>query len=445
MNANSTLSIGGAISVSRHEDGTGGGLWRGRKDSNNCGGTVRVDDADGATNPEPAIPCPRRNVPQAELAAWNGRIDTGLDPVTVPPPEEFNPGGLYWNEADLVVALDLRNGLNNAEVIVPNRGFGAGLASITENVGLTAIINNPAECVALAPRSHDVRAHPVLGALSPLPGNARAVEWSNSFRDRRENRNNPNARNGYRLMLEVDVQALMDCVNDNPALLGDGPSVEGDLSDTSSGGLVWYFTVLGPFSDDVSSGYGVRLRNGGFLGSTDAGAPDINGLSVISDQAAWIQGDYNLNGAGNVNWRAASFMSDAVNILSNNFVNQWQNHDGGVTGAWNTTVHAAFMSGTRTTGGVNGVAGQGGAYNGGLENFPIFHEHWGGDRLTYLGTFVSLEEPEHSNGPWGGWYYSPPQRDWGYDVRFNDATNLPPLSPRFVYLIQERFVRDFTR
>lgn len=444
LNANSTLTIGGAVTVAEREGATGGMLWRGRKDSNDCNGTVRVDDADEDTNPEPAVSCPRRNVPQAELDDWNGRIETGVDPVTVPPPEDFSPGGLYWDQADLVIALDLRNGLNNAKVIVPNRATGGGIGGITENTALTDILNDADDCPAFAPRSYNVQFHPLVGGLPALPADDRAVEWSNSFRDRRENPSNPLARNAYRLMLEVDLRALLTCMQ-TTTLMSDGPSVEGDLSDTSSGGLVLYLTVLGPYSEDDSSGYGVRVRNGAFLGSTNPAAPDIKGLTIVSDQAAWIQGDYNLDGAGGADWRPAGLITDAVNLLSNNFQNQWANHKNWVTGAWSTTFQVAFLSGTRTTGGVDGIAGQGGAYNGGLENYPILHENWGGDQLTYLGSFVSLREPEHSTGGWSGAYYSPPGRDWGYDTRFNDAQNLPPLSPRFVYLIQERFVRDFDR
>jgi len=41
--------------------------------------------------------------------------------------------------------------------------------------------------------------------------------------------------------------------------------------------------------------------------------------------------------------------------------------------------------------------------------------------------------------------YTAPNRDWDYDARFNQAQSLPPLSPRFVYLVQERFIRDFER
>jgi hypothetical protein len=40
--------------------------------------------------------------------------------------------------------------------------------------------------------------------------------------------------------------------------------------------------------------------------------------------------------------------------------------------------------------------------------------------------------------------YDLPERQWSYDVRFSRG-QLPPLSPRFVYLKQERFLREFER
>ena len=41
-------------------------------------------------------------------------------------------------------------------------------------------------------------------------------------------------------------------------------------------------------------------------------------------------------------------------------------------------------------------------------------------------------------------YYSAPNRIWQYDERFNDPDQLPPLTPIFVYLRQELFLRDYT-
>jgi hypothetical protein len=111
--------------------------------------------------------------------------------------------------------------------------------------------------------------------------------------------------------------------------------------------------------------------------------------------------------------------------------------------ASSTTVYAAFLAGTDSTGDCDGCAGFPGQYNGGLENYPRFHEKWGGKTLTYRGSFVSLDRPRHVDGLWENQSYQPPIRDWGYDTDFDDAANLPPLSPRFVYLRQMLFQREF--
>ena len=98
-----------------------------------------------------------------------------------------------------------------------------------------------------------------------------------------------------------------------------------------------------------------------------------------------------------------------------------------------TTVNAAFLAGTDSTGGPGGEGPGGqdaGDYNGGLENYPRFHEDWSGETLTYRGSFVSLNQPRHVDGHWSSQSYSPPIRDWGYDTDFNDAAKLPPLNTR---------------
>ena len=39
--------------------------------------------------------------------------------------------------------------------------------------------------------------------------------------------------------------------------------------------------------------------------------------------------------------------------------------------------------------------------------------------------------------------YNPPTRNWNFDPAFNNAANLPPLTPRFVYVQQVLFTEDF--
>ena len=89
-----------------------------------------------------------------------------------------------------------------------------------------------------------------------------------------------------------------------------------------------------------------------------------------------------------------------------------------------------------------------GNYNGGLENYPRFHESWTGQTLTYRGSFVSLGAPKHNNGRWCGTgttcnIYNPPVRNWDFDTDFMNAANLPPLTPRFVSATQTFFTENF--
>ena len=68
---------------------------------------------------------------------------------------------------------------------------------------------------------------------------------------------------------------------------------------------------------------------------------------------------------------------------------------------------------------------------GGMENFPRFLETWGAaNTFTYNGSMVKMFSSLYATNVWGkANVYSPPKRNWAYDVNFNDATKLPPLTP----------------
>ncbi len=62
----------------------------------------------------------------------------------------------------------------------------------------------------------------------------------------------------------------------------------------------------------------------------------------------------------------------------------------------------------------------GGAYSGGLENMPRFHENWGGTsfgqpQVRIRGAFISLFNSTKADGAWGNASYTPPNRDWNWD------------------------------
>lgn len=427
LSAGNLLDINGRITVARNESSgrtdAGGRLFRRRKDNNRCEGTVRVDDGDSATNPNPAVPCSGQ---VTNLDPWNGEIRTGLEQVTVPEPEEFGIDGQYWQLADLRVVLNLHRTTPRIEVRTVNNMY---QSAESERLTTSCLAENPDP----AARAYE---NTNAGALDA--GNVYAAEWSNRFYDNREQQTIT--------MLEIDARAVLECLDQNSSM--NFP----DIDTTSEGGLVWYLTVDGPRSNNSQSRYGVRVRNGEALSAISSGAPDIRGLTIVTDQAVYIQGNYNGRpGQPDSEWRPASFLADSLNILSNAWSRDREPNGNprswGNRHASDTWINAAFLSGTDTTGNIEGSGGQGGGYNGGLENYPRFHEQWSGRTLRYRGSFVSLQQPQRVTGQWsfGSPVYTAPNRDWNYETRFNVADNLPPLSPRFVYLQQQLFSRDYQR
>ncbi|QHU99304.1 hypothetical protein BWK47_03600 [Synechocystis sp. CACIAM 05] len=229
---------------------------------------------------------------------------------------------------------------------------------------------------------------------------------------------------------------------DNAAPLNSFQNLGLAASDTSSNGLVFHATVSAgatPNPNTNASPYGFVLVGGrqlpGLAETTNNFDP--TGLTFVSDQAVYVVGNYNT-----VNWQPASVLADSLNVLSRlRLNNDFQLNKASLTTApvsEDTTVNTAFLAGTDIT---NSTLTPG--YNGGLENYPRFHENWGGRTLTYRGSFVSTGLPERVTGRWSNQVYGAPNRDWRYDTRFNNAKNLPPLSPRFVFLKQEGFSRNF--
>lgn len=235
--------------------------------------------------------------------------------------------------------------------------------------------------------------------------------------------------------------------------------------DTGDGGLILFLTVQGPDSNAMNN-YGVRVFDSADLDGFDVTFPpavaDPTGVSVVSDQLAIIQGNYNIRDK-----YPAAVMADAVHILSQG----WEVPVGGApndlkstfdlfTGARSVPANDA-PGGSSFTGpdalGINAALlfGLGPStldpdwYNGGVENFIRMLESWNGRTLNYRGSFVSLGEPQHKRNDWhcGSGnscnIYDPPDREFDYDVDFNLVENLPPMTPRFVYLQQRMYTRFY--
>ncbi len=144
-----------------------------------------------------------------------------------------------------------------------------------------------------------------------------------------------------------------------------------------------------------------------------------------------------------------------------------------------TIINAAFYSNVDPTWcplNTNGTnCGYPAYYSGGVENYPRFHENWTGtDTSTtrprnfwYQGSLVASGPTNHTcfevhaqlvaiaddpnytcnvtatQGFWSTQRYGAPTRRWFYDVSFNNAAYLPPLTPRFVYLNLVFFTQVF--
>jgi hypothetical protein len=239
--------------------------------------------------------------------------------------------------------------------------------------------------------------------------------------------------------------------------------------DRTEGGLVIHATIdqtdypyprkTGPTDTTKSqSPYGFAFNDGANLP-----AP----LTIVTDQAAYSQGDWN-----NVDKQPASFLADTITVLSNSCLNTNTETDltaklppslvgqlncGSLTGVPSsgstTTVNAAFLAKTDKSVPSTDVAVN--YYSGGLNNYMRILEDWGSSTMTYRGSFVSLGEPLEVSGRYQECnqrtaatkelnYACPASlRDWDYDTSFNSYEGLPPLPPRVIELTQDSFKRKF--
>ncbi len=239
-----------------------------------------------------------------------------------------------------------------------------------------------------------------------------------------------------------------------------------------------------------------NLRKSPFGFAFNGGSYLPGPLTLVTDQAIYIQGDFNNNGSNqplaapntpDTNRLPAAIMGDTISILSNQClagisVNNLLNTPIGqidcatpststgsavnlgdytnyvVTGP--IAINAAFLSSTMRSCGNLGInracngdlsatpvipAGTA-SYSGGINNYMRMLENWGQNQFfNYSGSFVSLGAPLEYSGPYlpGGTFYNIPIRNYNFDTKFNSFSLLPPLSPRAVYLQQDVFKRNY--
>lgn len=327
---------------------------------------------------------------------WNGNVKSwehGTQYLTVPLPTGSDPHTI----------IERRDGSDSAELVDQKMDYKAHIRiidGVTMNAAGTPI--DLRYCVDGAGN--------VIGGADP--DNCAAVAGTqvdpistSQFKNWRENKT----------IVSTDIDV---------GLLNDSPTFQ-LLATATANGIIIYHSEA---ANEGSSTYqdALRLVNGSEIYT--------GGMTVVSEEPAYVQGDYNLDDpttTGVNEKRPAGIVSDAFNILSNNWddANSWSSSLSSRT-ASHTTVNAAIISGnTDSTDSV---------YSGGFENIHRFHETWSGQTLTYRGSVTILFNSEDATGDWiyGSPYYQAPTRNWGFDTDLSDPTYVVPGFPSVYQVVK---------
>jgi len=489
LNSNATLTIEDCYpatcptAIRTVQITAAGTVYRGRKDTSECLGTVRIsrltDQNNNGVLDLQDMPCGGTQT-SAQLSTWLGSIRANVPALVVPAPDVISRGaGLYWNNADLRIVLDLFNPSGGLYPIIVQAQDG------TKDVAKTDILQQFMTAKPGRIFYNDVPAAGSDADAACTAGNSycNRVNYDPDFTnnnlvyacaDRDLNPPDPactkivnetlpdgvtktarrggfysNREHAWVRMLNVNVHDLL-AWNRAQAI---GNQLFDPSGSPSNGGVVLFLSVAGPGSTGAipSPRYGARV-----FGSSDldfpSGVANPLGLTVVSDQGLYVEGNYNV-GTVSKPKQPAALLGDTLNVLSNEWSN-WQNvanicrndcQSRKPLSATNrpastTTIYSAYVAGVDTT--------SVGNYNGGLENYMRYHEHWTGQTCYYRGSFVSLGNAQRSNGQWCGTgttcnIYEAPLRNFDFDTDFQQVQNLPPLTPQVTSVRQILFTENF--
>ena len=187
------------------------------------------------------------------------------------------------------------------------------------------------------------------------------------------------------------------------------------------------------------------------------------GFTIASENPVYVQGNYNTSTSdpfwGTANaavptqapHSAASIIADSVTVLSNSWGDMGSLMFPTVPGNRNTGADAYYRM--AVSGGKNvpfPIPGwtnvsQDFGTDGGLHNFLRYLESWG-NTLHYDGSLVSMYYSEYATGTFKccTTVYSPPTRNYYFDVLFLNPANLPPATPEFQDVVNLSYHQNFT-
>ncbi len=393
---------------------------------------------------------------------WNGYVQDASHGITEQTPPGVITGALAH---DLIEAPDTSSSAN-ASIEAQKFSAKAGLYLVTDSTGKVTAFYTAADATNFKIASNRTNwATTNLDKIVTLPSGT--VKTNRRVYDHREGK--------WINTVDIDVGRIREAVNQtdtNSDGSVDSMKINGtnwDIDNTNSSdgvsgkwnGIV-YVDVESPTtgysstSDIGSVGTGsgtrtsVRLLNGGTIPDRSATNPANStlpeGMTLATNAPVYVVGNYNADGnlsTGSLNEpeggneAPAAIVADAINVLSSSWVDSSGKPIGDNTSssssrpsAGNTEVSAAFLTGI-----VSSSSGNNSDYSGGVENYPRFHENWGGKSLRYRGSIVALFESEIATGKWSSAKYGAPKREWGFNSMFGNG-KYPPGTP---------FVRTYRR
>lgn len=266
--------------------------------------------------------------------------------------------------------------------------------------GTTVTVSRPAPNTDVTALIAAGQTSPGVPFLGPVPI---IQERLNDFQDCREGNRNVST-------MDIDLWALQSWYQ---AYLADPVNGGGVLG---AGGMLIYASRSpnAAFTNLANPMQSIRLKEIGGGSSAQL----LSNTTFATDNPLYVEGDFNNQGTR----MGTVIIADAIHVLSNGWAGK-ACPGAPPTGTVATSVNAAFFSGNAPT-----VIG--GAYGGGVHNYPRFLENWQARNFNYRGAFINLFPSAQANGNWClGGCYSAPTRNWGWDVNFQNPNYWPPYIP----------------
>jgi hypothetical protein len=285
---------------------------------------------------------------------------------------------------------------------------------------------------------------------------------------------------GYGFGINTNTVPLNPYMRINVTGQGTAASVDCASYDTATGALLTGVTDQEGMANPVSGARHVlKLVDGGMSLAQQSYVPIMPGASacvqnaanptgcggftIASENPVYVQGNYNSSSAdpfwGTANsatptqtaHSAASIIADSVTVLSNSWSDMGSLMFPTVPGNRNTGADAYYRM--AISGGKNipfpiptwASVGNDFGTDGGLHNFLRYLESWG-NTLHYDGSLVSMYYSEYNTGVFKccTTVYSPPTRNYYFDVLFLNPANLPPATPEFQDVVNLSYHQNFT-